>query len=119
MRLHDQIRPRCWQFRGLPTGWPGAVVHAAPDTALQNDQICASQRAKPGGGDLRQNGGYASSHDAESTAVSDQQTAEGVVALPGSTAAGARDGQTAVARQEAGGDYAQFAQTRPDSASAS
>ena len=42
---------------GLPADWPGAVVHAAPDTAPQNDQICASQRAKPGGGDLRQNGG--------------------------------------------------------------
>ena len=28
---------------------------------------------------------------AESTAVCDQQTAEGVVALPGSAAAGARD----------------------------
>jgi hypothetical protein len=45
---------------GLPAGWPGAVVHGAPDTALQNDQICASQRAKPGGGDLRQLGGSAS-----------------------------------------------------------
>ena len=45
---------------GLPTGWLGAVVHSTPDTALQNDHICASQRAKPGGGDLRQNGGSAS-----------------------------------------------------------
>jgi hypothetical protein len=34
------------------------VVHRAPDTALQNDRICASQRAKPGSGDLRQIGGY-------------------------------------------------------------
>jgi len=42
---------------GLPAGWLGAVVHGAPGPALQNDQICASQRAKPGGGDLRQNGG--------------------------------------------------------------
>ena len=48
---------------GLPTGWLGAVVHGAPDTALQNDQICASQRAKPGGGDLRHNGGYRVSHE--------------------------------------------------------
>jgi hypothetical protein len=33
------------------------VVHRAPDTALQDDRICASQRTKPGGGDRRQNGG--------------------------------------------------------------
>jgi len=42
---------------GAAGGLAGAVVHGAPGPALQNDQICASQRAKPGGGDLRQNGG--------------------------------------------------------------
>jgi hypothetical protein len=41
---------------------------------------------------------------AESTAVCDQQTAEGAGrVLSGSAASGARDGQTAVARQKAGG----------------
>jgi hypothetical protein len=30
-----------------------------PDTALQNDRVCASWRTKPDGMDLRQNGGSA------------------------------------------------------------
>jgi hypothetical protein len=35
----------------------GPWVHSVPDTALQNDRICASRQTKPDGGDLRQNGG--------------------------------------------------------------
>ena len=49
---------------------------------------------------------------AESTAVCDQQTAEGVVALPGS----ATDRRPLPGRKLAG-DYAQFARTCQDSAS--
>ena len=36
----------------------GLWVHGMPDTALQNDRVCASWRTKPDGMDLRQNGGY-------------------------------------------------------------
>jgi len=36
----------------------GLWVHGMPDTALQNDRVCASRRTKPDGRDLRQNGGY-------------------------------------------------------------
>lgn len=35
----------------------GLWVHGMPDTALQNDRVCASWRTKPDGMDLRQNGG--------------------------------------------------------------
>ena len=36
----------------------GLWVHGMPDTALQDDRVCASWRTKPDGMDLRQNGGY-------------------------------------------------------------
>ena len=38
--------------------WGCGARRARHGAAVANDQICASQRAKPGGGDLRQNGGY-------------------------------------------------------------
>ena len=47
----------------------------------------------------------------EPSAVCDQQTARAQPALPGSAASGARDRQTAVARQKLADNYAQFAQT--------
>jgi len=36
----------------------GLWVHGMPDTAPQNDRVCASWRTKPDGMDLRHNGGY-------------------------------------------------------------
>ena len=41
----------------------GLWVHGMPDTALQNDRVCASWRTKPDGMDLRQNGGSESMPD--------------------------------------------------------
>jgi hypothetical protein len=35
----------------------GPWMYGAPDTALQNDRICASQARQAGRRDLRQNGG--------------------------------------------------------------
>ena len=42
---------------GLSGPGLGLWVHGMPDTALQNDRVCASRRTKPDGMDLRQNGG--------------------------------------------------------------
>jgi hypothetical protein len=42
-----------------------------PDTALQNDRVCASRRTKPDGMDLRQNGGSGSSNDGRLTTECD------------------------------------------------
>ncbi|HWM98346.1 MAG TPA: hypothetical protein VNO54_14965 [Streptosporangiaceae bacterium] len=40
---------------GLSGPGLGLWVHGMPDTALQNDRVCASRRTKPDGMDLRQN----------------------------------------------------------------
>ena len=58
-RFHDQIRVTVLTVSGLSRGpGLGLWVHGMPDTALQNDRVCASWRTKPDGMDLRQNGGY-------------------------------------------------------------
>src|SRR6185312_4738078 len=58
-RFHNQIRVTVLTVSGL-FGGPGLGlwVRGMPDTALQNDRVCASWRTKPDGMDLRQNGGY-------------------------------------------------------------
>jgi len=45
-----------------------------PDTALQNDRVCASRRTKPDGRDLRQNGGSVSGYQRVSKALAAHQS---------------------------------------------